>query len=441
MTPRHSHPAGSSRARGHHTVLAIPHVAEIAALATAVGSVLALPDSWRVPNVASEWAAALLVSVWGLLVTRAVLRDVRQRRRLHRRVVILGSGRLASWVIAAIESSAQTPYSVAGVADSTPPATRQMARRWLGTFDELDAIIARERPARLVIAIDERRGRLPLDALVECRVRGVPVDDAMSFYERVTGKLAIEALPPASLFLAEGFRTSGGSLLAARLLSVATAAAALVVLSPVLALIALAIVLDSGGPVLFVQERIGKDGRPFPLLKFRTMVPSADRRSEWVRDNDHRITRVGRWLRRCRADELPQLVNVVRGEMNLVGPRPHPTSNARLFSERIEYYRHRSAVLPGLTGWAQVRQGYANDLSEETEKMRYDLYYIKHRTFWLDLRILCETAGIMLLGRGAAEVHCQARPYPWPKVLHAATRTGLGSWPAVSTPQRSMGRP
>jgi lipopolysaccharide/colanic/teichoic acid biosynthesis glycosyltransferase len=182
------------------------------------------------------------------------------------------------------------------------------------------------------------------------------------------------------------------------------AAAGLVFLAPLLALIAVAIKLDSKGPVVFVQARTGKDGRPFNLLKFRTMHPCEERPSEWVQDNSDRITRVGGPLRRFRLDELPQLVNVLRGEMNLVGPRPHPTCNEEIFTRNIAYYGLRSTVHPGVTGWAQVRYGYANNIEEETEKMRYDLYYIKNRSLRLDARILLETVRIVLLGHGANRV-------------------------------------
>jgi lipopolysaccharide/colanic/teichoic acid biosynthesis glycosyltransferase len=195
----------------------------------------------------------------------------------------------------------------------------------------------------------------------------------------------------------------------ARAMSLVVAAVGLIVLLPLFALIAIAIKLDSAGPVLFVQDRTGKDGRPFPLFKFRTMHPSQEHRSEWVQDNDERVTRVGRWLRRCRADELPQFVNILRGEMNLVGPRPHPVSSQQLFEERIAFYSLRSAVLPGLTGWAQVRYRYANTLEEEEEKMRLDLYYIKNRSLWLDAKIIVWTVGIMLFGQGFP----RCTPAPW----------------------------
>ena len=159
---------------------------------------------------------------------------------------------------------------------------------------------------------------------------------------------------------------------------------------------------------MFVQARAGKDGRAFQLLKFRTMHPSDRRTSEWVQDNSDRITRVGRSLRRFRLDELPQLVNILRGEMNLIGPRPHPACNQTVFEQHIAYYGLRSMVRPGVTGWAQVRYGYANNIEEETEKMRYDLYYIKNRSLRLDARILLETVRIVLLGHGSSQVCYQA---------------------------------
>jgi hypothetical protein len=156
--------------------------------------------------------------------------------------------------------------------------------------------------------------------------------------------------------------------------------------------------------MFFIQQRAGRNGRPFGLIKFRTMHPCDEPRSEWVSDNVDRITRVGHYLRRFRFDELPQLVNVLRGDMNLVGPRPHPVTNQAVFMEKIAYYGLRSTVRPGVTGWAQIRYGYANNLAEETEKMRYDLYYIKNRSLWLDLRIMLETVLIVLFGTGASEV-------------------------------------
>jgi lipopolysaccharide/colanic/teichoic acid biosynthesis glycosyltransferase len=192
--------------------------------------------------------------------------------------------------------------------------------------------------------------------------------------------------------------------------------------------------------VFFIQPRVGKDGRPFGLVKFRTMLGCSDGRSEWVRDNEDRITRVGRLLRRFRLDELPQLVNVLRGEMNLIGPRPHPVSSHTDFLDQIAYYRLRSAVHPGVTGWAQVRYGYANDLEEETEKMRYDLYYIKNRSLLLDARIVLQTMRMVLTGRDPEHGHLPERPARRPAQLPARVDGDLVLLPWLrSSPARHSG--
>ena len=175
-----------------------------------------------------------------------------------------------------------------------------------------------------------------------------------------------------------------------------------------LILAAAAIKLDSPGPVLFRQARIGRGGKAFALLKLRTMRMTAAEPSLWVRDNHQRITRSGRWLRKFRLDELPQFINVLRGEMSFVGPRPHPQDNFELFDRHIPYYWMRNLVRPGITGWAQVRYGYANTLAEETEKVRYDLYYIKHQSFLLNLRILLATIREVLVGRSTS---ARAKPF------------------------------
>jgi exopolysaccharide biosynthesis polyprenyl glycosylphosphotransferase len=315
--------------------------------------------------------------------------------------LILGAGPLACRVAAAIVRRPGCGCrligmlsEVDGVPTAAPPAPI------LGTLPALRAIAGEHRLARIVVALEERRGRLPVRDLLALRACGVAVEDGLAVYERVTGKLAIESLSPGALAFAPGFHRSRTGAALARALSLVTASLGLLFLAPVLALLALLIRLDSRGPVLFVQDRVGRDGRRFRLIKFRTMRQSDGPTSEWAQDNGDRITPAGRWLRRFRLDELPQLVNVLRGDMNLVGPRPHPASNFGLFDRAVPYYWLRASVRPGLTGWAQVRYGYANGLEEEIEKMRYDLYYIKHRSLLLDLRILLATVRVVLFGRG-----------------------------------------
>jgi len=255
----------------------------------------------------------------------------------------------------------------------------------------------------------EGKWRLPVGQLLEARTRGIVVEDGVEVYERLTGKLAIESLTSKNVIFSLDCPKSWISLALARAVSFLAALIGLLGLAPLFSLIALAIKLDSRGPLFFVQERLGLRGERFKLIKFRTMHPAGCRTSEWVQDNGHRITRVGKWLRKFHLDELPQFVNIARGDMNLVGPRPHPVSNYELLAlvarntpesgEDIPYYSLRLMVRPGLTGWAQIRYGYANNVDEETEKLRYDLYYVKHMSLWFDLRILFNTVKIVVLGR------------------------------------------
>jgi exopolysaccharide biosynthesis polyprenyl glycosylphosphotransferase len=333
--------------------------------------------------------------------------EVRQHRISTSRIIVLGTGPIAMMLIEDVEAIYGRRSVIAGVVDNEPPNTWLKAR-WLGPLNNLAEIVEEAHADRVVVALEDRRGTLPLEPLLKTRVRGVVVEDALEFYERATGTMAIESITPGALILAKGFRNHGTPEAIARVVSVVAAVVGLIVLAPLFAIIAAIVKLDSRGPILFKQDRAGRNGKAFKLLKFRTMHPADVHKSEWVQDNCDRITRVGAWLRRFRLDELPQLVNMVRGEMNLVGPRPHPMVNQRIFMERIAYYGLRSTVRPGITGWAQVRHGYANNIEEETRKMRYDLYYIKNRSLPLDARILLETVAIILFGQGSTGVRTRA---------------------------------
>jgi exopolysaccharide biosynthesis polyprenyl glycosylphosphotransferase len=354
-----------------------------------------------------HWVLALLLGAIALSVLAVIaLRLWRSRPPLRairvpttdERVLILGAGGVARAVIDVIESPGSR-WTIAGVladswaADAPPPFPL------MGSLHDLKAIIRRIRPDRILVALEDRRGRLPVDALLEARGHGIVVEDGVALYERLSGKLAIEALWPSALLYSKGLRPRRFAAMVARLSSFAVACVGVLLSLPLFPFIALWIRLDSKGPIFFVQERVGRFGRRFGLVKFRTMQVEKNTGSEWARDNEDRLTRSGKWLRRLHLDELPQFWNILCGDMNLVGPRPHPSSNYELFIARIPFYALRASVRPGLTGWAQIRYGYANTLEEETEKMRYDLYYIKHRSPWLDLGILLQTAGSLLAGR------------------------------------------
>jgi len=383
------------------------HSHRVVAARTVVASLL-VGGGWLVPLPRdARFMPWLLLAAAVLLLARAAV-EFRQTRLGAPRLIVLGSGKIAAMLIEELESLAGFRGVVAGIVDDEPPRDSPARTRWLGPLDRLAEIVDDVHASRILVALEDRRGHLPLEPLLASRVRGIVVEDALEFYERVTGTMAIEAIRPGALILAKGFRNHGAPETVARAVSVAVAVAGLIVLAPLFALLALAIKLDSHGPILFAQDRAGRNGRPFRLLKFRTMHPCDVPRSEWANDNRDRITRVGWWLRRFRLDEIPQLVNILRGEMNLVGPRPHPMVNQRIFMERIAYYGLRSTVRPGVTGWAQVRHGYANNIEEETRKMHYDLYYIKNRSLVLDARILVETVAIILFGQGSSGVRRRA---------------------------------
>ncbi len=322
------------------------------------------------------------------------------------RVLILGTGPLAYSIGNAISDAAHPYCSLLGFLDcgnETGAPHDSSPYRVIGGLDRLKRTIEELHPDRIIIAPTERENRLPLDELLRFRSNGLVVENGIKAHQRLTGKLPIENLTPADLVFEDALNPSRRYLAVKRAMSVLVAATGLALSFPLMILISLLIRLDSKGPIFFTQDRLGLRGRPFKLIKFRSMERGDGNGSQWERDNSARITRIGHWLRKYHLDELPQFFNILRGDMDLVGPRPHPVSNCELFKQKIPYYFLRSMSRPGLTGWAQVRIGYANDLAEETEKMRYDLYYIEHQSLAFDLLILLETFRLVLIGREAME--------------------------------------
>jgi exopolysaccharide biosynthesis polyprenyl glycosylphosphotransferase len=329
-----------------------------------------------------------------------------RRRAFADRVLVLGAGQLARRIIHAIESRPNFRYAVVGVVDDgSAVEPGDLPYPVLGPLERLDKIIDDVKPDRLIVALTERRGRMPLTQLLECAGRGIVVEDGLRTYEYFTGKLPIESLTPSFLIFSGAFRKSRMQLALRRTTSLIAASVGLLVTAPVMAVLALAIKLDSRGPVFFIDERAGRNGRPFRLFKFRTMHPLPPGQTVpaavWDRDDTSRVTRVGRVMRRVRLDELPQFWNVLKGDMDLVGPRPEILANVQAMADQIPYYMLRQAIRPGITGWAQTRFGYSVSLEQVTEKMRYDLFYIQQMSLWLDLRILVDTVKIVLFGRGA----------------------------------------
>jgi exopolysaccharide biosynthesis polyprenyl glycosylphosphotransferase len=267
---------------------------------------------------------------------------------------------------------------------------------------ELKRLVREEGISRIVVAEPALEAREEITAaLLECRLLGVEVEDAVEFYQRTHGKLWLEALDPDRLVFSKGFRITPTYLGLKRALDVMCAVAMLVLAAPVMALVALAIKLESPGRVLFRQERVGQFGRTFTLFKFRSMREDAERDGPtWARENDDRVTRVGRVIRRFHLDELPQAINVLRGDLSFVGPRPERPCFVEALAQRIGYYHLRLYVKPGITGWAQVCYPYADSIEDSYEKLQYDLYYARNVSLTLDVRILFRTAMHVLGGRG-----------------------------------------
>jgi sugar transferase (PEP-CTERM system associated) len=263
----------------------------------------------------------------------------------------------------------------------------------IGTIDDIPSIIHERSVDRVVVSLSDARGKLPMDRLLEMKLQGVTFDHLASVYEDYTGKIAVENLRPSWLIFSPGFHKTRALLTAKRALDLAASLVGLVLAAPVMAIVALAVKLTSSGPVLYHQKRVGRDDRVFTLHKFRSMRQDAEAASGavWAKDNDPRLTPVGGALRKLRLDELPQLWNVLVGDMSLVGPRPErPEFIARL-SEQIPFYRQRHVAKPGLTGWAQVRYPYGSTVEDALEKLQYDLFYIKHMSIGLDLFIALKT--------------------------------------------------
>jgi len=307
-------------------------------------------------------------------------------------------------------SRQHTGYEVIGMlGDKDTYDAQGSTYPFLGPLSSLHNAVRTTRPGRIVVSLPDGAVDQALHRLIDEKFcHHIPVVHGDDVYESITGKIPINALTQQSILFSPYYQISIFSHFVTRLFSLLFAIFALILLAPLIMLVALLVKVDSAGPVLFIQKRIGMGNREFNLYKFRTMHSDSEARSEWVRDNQDRITRTGRWLRRFRLDELPQFVNVIRGDMNLVGPRPHPASNYSLYvlvsrnspqcGGHIPYYSLRTLVRPGITGWAQVKYCYANDLGEEMEKLRFDLYYIKHYSLWLDLKILLATVKVVLTG-------------------------------------------
>jgi sugar transferase (PEP-CTERM system associated) len=340
----------------------------------------------------------------GLMLWRIAWTRIRSTERLSRRVLVLGVSRVADQIMA-LRSLGSQPFTVLGFIDDDPAAPDRIpvGAELLGKTGDLLSLIDELVPDLVLVALPDMRGALPTNDLLECRLRGIPVEDWATFYEKQTGKVHVTGLRPSWLIFSDGFVKTSLTATVKRVGDIMLSIGMLLVALPVMALVTALIKLDSRGPVLFRQERVGQNGRIFTLNKFRSMRTDAERLSGavWATTNDPRVTRVGRFLRRSRLDELPQLFNVLVGNMSFIGPRPERPEFVRLLQRDIPFYMGRLAVKPGITGWAQVRHQYAASVEDTLEKLQYDLYYIKNLSPFLDLVILLHTIQVVLFARGS----------------------------------------
>jgi len=339
----------------------------------------------------------------GLLVWRSPWLGPKSLARMTIRVLVVGTGPIAK-VLAELAPISARPYSIVGFIDDDPAASDLIpeGHALLGKTTDLSPLVEELHPDLIVVAQMDRRGHFPAQPLLECRLRGIAVEDWPAFYEKATGKILVTSLRPSWLVFADGFVKTPRTEIIKRLFDVTLAFVGLILAMPLMALVAIAIKLESPGTILYRQSRSGQNGCVFILNKFRSMRQDAEKDTGpvWATQRDARVTRVGAFLRRTRLDELPQLFNVLVGHMSFIGPRPERPEFVHDLQKQIPFYMKRLSVKPGITGWAQVKYRYGASVDDALEKLQYDLYYIKNLSLFLDFLILLNTVQVVLFARG-----------------------------------------
>ena len=353
------------------------------------------PDLDIGPNVLVVGVTVLAIA---LVIWRWAYEWIVGLSMFRERVYVLGNGERARNVVETLRARRDAGMDVVNVEGG-------------GSFKELRERFAadlsgfrdpKSRIDRIIVAMEERRGSMPLRELLDLRLSGVLIEDATSLLERLYGKLPLEGLNPSALIFSDGFNVKASQQIVRRLVSITVSFVALIICLPFLPFIILAVRLSSRGPIFFRQTRVGLRGRPFTVYKFRTMRQDAEAAGAvWATKDDPRVTKLGKFMRKTRVDEIPQLWNVLRGEMAFVGPRPERPEFVQWLSNEIPFYELRHIIRPGITGWAQVRFRYGASLEETKQKLEYDLYYVKHLSLGLDLLIMFETIKTIILRRGA----------------------------------------
>ncbi len=328
---------------------------------------------------------------------------------LGRRVLILGVGPLAEELCRVLMSKGGHFTQVVGFLDNDEDdMDARHGGEWsenpnvIGSVGQLSDVVRRYRINTIAVCLEDRRALLPVEVLLDMKVRGTQVVEGHNLFEEESGRLSIDHIKPSTLVFSNGFQRPLGTMMIKRLIDIALSSLGLIVLSPLFALLAALIKLDSPGTVFYKQIRVGLGSRPYKIWKFRSMCRDAEKNgARWACENDPRVSRVGRWMRKWRLDELPQLINVWKGEMSMVGPRPERPVFVEELRKSVPYYDVRHTIRPGITGWAQVSFRYGASVNDSHMKLQYDLYYAKKLTLWLDLRIMAATVIVVLTGDGA----------------------------------------
>lgn len=361
-----------------------------------------IPDLWIGRGVVG---LAALGAFCGTVFSRFAFSHVVDEGFFKRRVLVYGSGESAAAIAGLRRRSDRRGFEVVGFIAAPGEARAVDNSRIVAPTDNLVELCQKFEAVEVVVAMDDRRRGFPIANLLRCRLAGIDVTEALTFLERETGRVRIDILNPTWMIFGEGFRRDQVRLVTSRGLDIVASLTVLALAWPVMLLAMLGIKLEEGwkAPVLYRQRRVGLLGETYELLKFRSMRTDAERdgRAQWARQSDPRVTRVGAIIRKCRIDELPQLLNVLRGEMSFVGPRPERPEFVAELAERIPYYIERHSVKPGITGWAQLCYPYGSCERDALEKLQYDLYYIKNNTLLFDLAILLQTVEVVFLGKGA----------------------------------------
>jgi len=354
----------------------------------------------------SVLALTVLISFVLISIIRLFFRRVVKERNLWTRVLVLGAGNKARLIVESQNSGELKGINIIGFVRVNGDMQGDPLRNQIEINEPLDEFVEKHDVDEIVLAMDDRReASVPAKELLDCKMSGIDILDLLTFFERRTFKIRLDMLYPSWLYLSEGFHESMIRRVGKRVFDIGIVMILLPVALPFMMVTAVAVWVESGfrGSVLYRQTRVKQDGRLFQIYKFRSMVENAEQDgvARWAQKDDDRVTFVGRIIRKIRFDELPQLFNVLKGDMSFVGPRPERPEFVAKLAEQIPYYEERHRVKPGLTGWAQIRYPYAKNIEDSRQKLQYDLYYVKNFNVFLDILILLQTAEVVLMSKGA----------------------------------------